>query len=98
MPMPTRDELREQILSEARILTWFQADASGEEAAEAPELQFTDLDSFSVVQIVLSLEERHGVDFLEDLSDFSGRSFDDLAVFALERIRARGQAEDEHAS
>lgn len=48
-------------------------------------MTLADLDSFTFVQLVLELEHILDVLVLEELVNFSGNTFDDLAVFILER-------------
>ncbi|RKT54701.1 hypothetical protein [Saccharothrix australiensis] len=48
-----------------------------------------DLDSFSLVQIVLELENIYGVKLIEDLEQFTGEEFEDLAEIIV-RLAAAG--------
>lgn len=82
-------DVREHIETEARVLTWIQTDSTGE-ACEALQPKLADLDSFTFIQLVLSLEAAYSLDLLEDLGDFSGTNFDDVATFVTERIE-RGE-------
>ncbi|MBK1787881.1 hypothetical protein [Prauserella cavernicola] len=64
--------------------------------AEQPDMPepktLKDLDSFSFVQVVLELENSYQVKVLEDLENFSGDQFEDLAEFILARAAAAGSA------
>jgi acyl carrier protein len=87
-PTPLWTDVRNHIDTEVRVLTWVQADAAGQESTIDP--AFEDLDSFTFIQLVLSLEAEFDVELLEDLGEFRGTSFDDVADFVSERVaRAR---------
>ena len=67
----------------------------GATSQRADGLVLADLDSFSFVQLVLSLEAEFDVELLEELGDFRGENFDDVADFVtgqVERVRAAPQA------
>ena len=84
MSTTLHEKVRAHIASEVKLLSWIQSDATGNEPLE--EVAFSDLDSFSFVQLVLSLESEHDVELLERLGEFSGTSFDDLTDFIVARI------------
>ncbi|WP_223167470.1 hypothetical protein [Nonomuraea sp. SYSU D8015] len=66
---------------------------SSEPEFELPEpKRMDDLDSFSVVQLILTLEDIYDVRLLEDMHAFEGETFDDLADFVALRISQNGQA------
>lgn len=49
------------------------------------DLQLSQFDSFSVIELVVDLEEALSIDILEDLVEFSGQTFDDFVDFIIER-------------
>lgn len=63
-------------------------------------IRVTDLDSFSLVELVLAIETEVGVPILNDLADFPGGTVDDLAAFAVRVAtgHAPGGAQAETAS
>lgn len=92
-------DVRNHIETEARVLTWIQADR-GEDAGDpdqARQPELVDLDSFTFIQLVLSLEAAYSLDLLEDLGEFSGTCFDDVATFVAERVERRDRAADTEA-
>ncbi|MGF1646449.1 MAG: hypothetical protein ACFCVF_05970 [Kineosporiaceae bacterium] len=82
MSAALREQIRAHITSEARVLSWLESDAAGE--AGPGEVHFTDLDSFTFVQLVLSVEAEYDVEILERLNEGAVTSFDDLADLTLE--------------
>jgi len=50
----------------------------------------TDLDSFSMVQVLLELENTTGLNLLERFEGFKGTLFDDLAVFVVRVAEEEG--------
>jgi len=91
-------EVRNHIETEARVLTWIQADSTAEagESGQAIQPELKDLDSFTFIQLVLSLEAAYSTDLLEDLGEFFGTSFDDVATFVTERVGG-GEQQDSPA-
>ncbi|SDH94031.1 hypothetical protein SAMN05421505_12754 [Sinosporangium album] len=80
-----RTELLTQIKVQAMTILMFTA---SEPELDLPEpTDMDDLDSFSVVQLVLALEDIYGVLLLEDMPSFKNKSFDDLADFVMDRIQ-----------
>lgn len=53
----------------------------------------TDLDSFSMVQVLLELENTTGLNLLERFEGFKGTLFDDLAVFVVRVAEEEGALE-----
>ncbi len=85
-----RNELITQIKVQAMTILMF---TSSEPEFELPEpSKMDDLDSFSVVQLILTLEDIYDVRLLEDMQQFEGKTFDDLADFVALRISQDGQA------
>jgi acyl carrier protein len=80
-----KEEVAEQIRLQATAILMI---TSGEPDIEEP-TDLGDLDSFAVVQLILSLEDFFIVSLLEEMSAFRGRSFDELAEFVYERIARR---------
>ncbi|TDD37562.1 hypothetical protein E1287_08285 [Actinomadura sp. KC06] len=60
------------------------------DAATVESMTLGDLDSFTFVQLVLEVEHQLNVLVLEDLVEFSGRTFEDLAVFILKQSGKAG--------
>ncbi|ADH70092.1 MULTISPECIES: hypothetical protein [Nocardiopsis] len=87
-----QSEILSQIKVQAMTVLMF---TSNEPQFDLPEpSQTSDLDSFSIVQLVLALEDVYNVSLLEDMSEFTGSSFEDLAGFVAERIREQKGAPD----
>jgi acyl carrier protein len=85
-----RDELVTQIRVQAMTIMMFTA---SEPEAELPEPRgLTDLDSFSIVQLVLSLEEIYDVQLLEEMPNFYGETFEELADLVAQHIDAKQKA------
>ena len=86
-----QNELLSQIKVQAYTILMF---TSTEPQMDLPEPKgMSDLDSFSIVQLVLALEEIYDVMLLEEISSFSGESFEELAAFIAERITSGAVAE-----
>ncbi|WP_067974837.1 hypothetical protein [Nocardiopsis trehalosi] len=82
-----REELLSQIKVQAYTVVMF---SSNEPQFDLPEPEgMADLDSFSVVQLLLALEDSYDVTLLEDFASFGGTSFEDLADFIAPRIEAK---------
>ncbi|MBP2473514.1 acyl carrier protein [Crossiella equi] len=75
------EDVTEQIRQQATAILLL---STGECEAEPADLG--DLDSFSVVQLILSLEDCFQVSLLEEMPAFEGRSFAELAEFLLARV------------
>ncbi|MFC4534472.1 hypothetical protein [Sphaerisporangium dianthi] len=61
------------------------AEAYREELPDLPEeIELTDLDSFTMVQLILNLEDKLGIVVLEKVPEFQGKTFDELADFIVE--------------
>ena len=84
-----KDVLSEIMAQVAAVLIFTSNDPQAE--PPVPE-SLEDLDSFLIVQVLLGLEEVYGVSLLEDLSDFTGTTFEDLAAFLSESIRQQQPA------
>ncbi|GAA1439535.1 hypothetical protein [Nocardiopsis tropica] len=85
-----QSEILAQIKVQAMTVLMF---TSNEPQFDLPEpSQMSDLDSFSIVQLVLALEDVYNVSILEDMSEFSGESFEDLTLFIAERIQEQAVA------
>ncbi|MEE2041632.1 hypothetical protein Q8791_30865 [Nocardiopsis sp. CT-R113] len=85
-----QSEILAQIKVQAMTVLMF---TSNEPQFDLPEpSQMSDLDSFSIVQLVLALEDVYNVSILEDMSEFSGESFEDLTQFIAERIQEQAVA------
>ncbi|GAB3078311.1 hypothetical protein [Nocardioides zeae] len=84
-------EVRDHVETEAGVLTWIQSDAEGE--AGGTSVAFEDLDSFTFIQLLLSVEAAFDVELLEELGDFRGTTFDDVTDFVVAQVeRSRGEA------
>ncbi len=57
-----------------------------------PGLRLSDVDSFTVVEMVLALEDRLGIPLLAQLGEFAGTTFGEFAEFVVSRA-ARPTAE-----
>src|SRR5690606_38572003 len=85
-----KDELVTQIKVQAMTIMMFTA---SEPEAELPEpTGMRDLDSFSVVQLILSLEEIYDVQLLEEMPSFTGETFEELADMVAGFVRAKENA------
>ena len=81
-----RDELLSQIRVQAYTILMF---SSTEPQMDLPEPKgMGDLDSFSVVQLILALEDIYDLMLLEEITSFRGETFEDLATFIIERVSA----------
>lgn len=81
-----REDLVTQIRVQAYTVVVFSAN---EPQFDLPEPQsMEDLDSFSVVQLVLALEDHYSAMLLEEITSFKGKTFEDLADFIAPRIEA----------
>lgn len=56
-------------------------------------IELSDLDSFTIVETVVALEDAFGVAILPEIGAFSGGTFDELADFVL-RCDGRAPAEE----
>jgi acyl carrier protein len=77
-----RQEINEQVRQRATAVLML---TSGDPEVEEPN-DLGDLDSFSVVQLILSLEDYYQVPLLEDMPTFEGKTFEDLTEFVIARI------------
>lgn len=77
-----RDDITEEIRQRATAVLML---TTGEPDIDEPE-HLGDLDSFTVVQLILSLEDHYQLQLLEDMPTFAGKTFEDLADFVMERI------------
>lgn len=85
-----QNEVLAEIIAQAKAVLIF---TSSDPQAEPPvPSALEDLDSFLIVQILLGLEDVYNVSFLEDLSEFRGTTFEDLAAFLTESIRQQQPA------
>lgn len=83
------DVLSEIMAQVTAVLIFTSSDPQAEPPVPA---SLEDLDSFLIVQVLLGLEDVYNVSFLEDLSDFTGTTFEDLAAFLAESIRQQQPA------
>ena len=92
MAATDRNEILTQIRTQAATVLMF---TSNEPQLDLPEPQeMSDLDSFSIVQLLLALEDVYNVSLLEDMADFSGESFEELTEFIANNIlEQRGATE-----
>jgi hypothetical protein len=67
-----KDEVTKTVADTARMIC-------AEQPGVGEPKSIRDLDSFSFVQIALELETIYGVKLIEDLEDFEGENFEDLA-------------------
>jgi acyl carrier protein len=84
--MLNRDEVEAFVRETAKMIC--------DEQPEVPEPHsLRDLDSFSLVQVVLELENHYEIKILERLEGFTGETFGDLANFIVywEHKQATGQ-------
>ncbi|MEU8207514.1 hypothetical protein [Streptosporangium sp. NPDC050280] len=93
-----KKEVREQIEREAlKIVLFSSSELAIPELTDLGEIpepsDLGNLDSFSIILLILALEDTYGVPLLDDMAGFTGRNFDDLADFVIERLppRADGQ-------
>lgn len=87
MAMVDQNEVFSEIMTQVKAMLIF---TSSDPQAEVPDPStIDDLDSFSIVQVILMLEEIYNASFLEDLSEFTGSTFEELAAFLTEQIRAQ---------
>lgn len=82
------DELEQKVRETAQMICAEQPDVPEPES-------LLDLDSFSVVQVLLELENSLDLKLLERMEDFQGETFRDLAEFIL---RPPGQDDEAAAS
>ncbi|WP_017587961.1 hypothetical protein [Nocardiopsis ganjiahuensis] len=92
MAATDRSEILTQIRTQAATVLMF---TSNEPQLDLPEPQaMSDLDSFSIVQLLLALEDVYNVSLLEDMAEFSGESFEELTEFIANNIlEQRGATE-----
>lgn len=88
-----KKDVREHIEREAlRIALLNTADLAVPELTDLGEIpdpsELGTLDSFSVILLILALEDTYGVPLLEDMAGFDGKDFDDLADFVIARLPA----------
>jgi acyl carrier protein len=88
-----RHEITQQIREQAAAIVVL---SSGEPDIPEPQ-HLGDLDSFSIVQLILSLEDYFLVPLLEEIHTFEGRTFEDLAEFVVVRIARREDEVIDHA-
>jgi acyl carrier protein len=79
--IPSREELRAALQGAAKMICAEQPDVPEPETVR-------DLDSFSFVQVILEIENYYDIKLLENLGDFSGETFDDLAEFVVSQAGA----------
>lgn len=79
-----REELLAHIKVQAYTVLMF---TSTEPQMDLPEPKgMSDLDSYTVVQLVLAIEDNYDVVLLEAIAEFSGESFEEFADFVLDRM------------
>lgn len=76
--LPDRQTIRSEVLAAA---------AQSRKAEAGPGMLLSDLDSFSVVEMIVTLEDRIGVSLLADLDQFSGTTINDFVDFAADRVK-----------
>lgn len=81
--LPDKTELIEALRDVARTICAEQPDVPEPETVR-------DLDSFSFVQVVLEVENHYDVRLLENLVEFSGETFEDLADFVIAKQHVSG--------
>ncbi|GAA3014236.1 hypothetical protein [Streptosporangium longisporum] len=93
-----KKDVRERIEREALKIVLFGSDELAiPELTDLGEItepsDLGNLDSFSIILLILALEDAYGVPLLDDMAGFGGKNFDDLADFVVERLpgRADGQ-------
>lgn len=79
--IPGKDELSAALRDAARMICAEQPDVPEPESVR-------ELDSFSFVQVILEIENYYDVLLLENLDDFHGETFDDLADFVARQAGA----------
>ena len=84
-------EINEQIRQRATAVLML---TSGEPDVEEPN-DLGDLDSFSVVQLILSLEDYYQVPLLEDMPTFEGKTFEEPAALDALHDGRGGQVRDQ---
>lgn len=75
------DEMEQMVTKTAYLICDEQPDVPQPES-------LTDMDSFSLVQVLLELENTTDMKLLERLEDFQGESFRDLAEFIVRLAQA----------
>jgi len=75
--MLDRDQVRDQAVATATRL----CRAGGKPAGDGIEL--SDLDSFTIVEMVIALEDRFSVPLLLEIGQFTGTTFAELADFII---------------
>ncbi|WP_179956973.1 hypothetical protein [Amycolatopsis anabasis] len=76
--IPAKNDLVSALKEIAKMICAEQPDVPEPETVK-------DLDSFSFVQVILEVENEYNIKILENLDEFSGESFDDLADFILKQ-------------
>ncbi|MET9247284.1 hypothetical protein [Nonomuraea sp. NPDC003709] len=70
---------------EVHLLILATAEAYREELPDLPDqIELTDLDSFTLVQLILNIEDSLGIVVLEKVPEFKGETFLELAGFLVE--------------
>ncbi|WP_150251037.1 hypothetical protein [Nocardiopsis deserti] len=82
----SQGDVLSELMAQAKAVLIF---ASSDPQAEIPDPSMDDMDSFSIVQIILMLEEVYNASLLEELSEFTGKTFEEMAGFLAERIRSQ---------
>lgn len=92
--MPAYEDVRAEARRLAAELLAAQADggpAQPRGADGAGDRLVSDLDSLSLVELTVGLEPVVGTDILDDLDQFTGRTVDDLAAFAVNLAAQRDE-------
>lgn len=76
--LPDSRAIRDEVLAAA---------GRSRQGTTASSLLLSDLDSFSVVEIIVTLEDRIGISLLAELDQFSGTTIDDFAEFVADRAK-----------
>jgi hypothetical protein len=74
---------REQVRARAVAVATGLAEANGKPGGDGVEL--SDLDSFTIVETLIALEDLLGVPLLVEIGEFTGATFDELADFVVRR-------------
>lgn len=88
-----KNDVRERIEREAlKIALLNTADLAIPELTDLGEIpdpsELGNLDSFSIILLILALEDAYAIPLLEDMGTFGGKDFDDMADFIIDRLPA----------
>ncbi|RKS06877.1 hypothetical protein DFP74_2527 [Nocardiopsis sp. Huas11] len=86
----SQDDVLSELMAQAKAVLIFTSTNPQDEIPEPSTMD--DLDSFSIVQIILMMEEVYNASFLEEMSDFKGKTFEEMAAFLAECVRSQKTA------